>query len=568
MRAAEVACSVIFLIGCEGGHAPPPPEVTPTFTPAPTPGPVLLVLDTEGRGRIASDTPGIDCIGLCQLQVEAGRTVTFVATPDPGWTFTGWGEFCTGRAGCTISTGGMWMVTAHFRQIADTARITVAVAGSGRVVSDPPGIDCPGSCLMTIAGGETVSLVASARDGSTFAGFAGACSGNGRCSFVANVDTAVEAEFARDEAPAACAGIAPPSVPARGVFQRPMDQYVVECGEGIGDGQGRLAFPTLLNDPNAHGASTRFVPQPSGFLGWGDCGYLCRDSVLVIGSWDGPGNMGETTRLGASRNPAAHVVDAADPSGGMLLAGDFSSVVPPAGEGPFVRSAVMFERGPSGPAPRWGPKPLATKGALLAAGVDVLGRSLVISDGGPAFGAGTLSAEWLDRDGASVTGEFLLSSSGAPPDGTSLETAPLVGGGFVVMQVQGFHDPFFDSFSALRQPLLTIASAATGAQAPPAWMRSLPNTRLGIIQGGAGYALLPDGAMDVDCAERVGVVAPDGTFCGSADYRIAPGICDAADATLGLDGTVIVKLPGDMEHANPATSAHSCTWASWPAALR
>jgi hypothetical protein len=50
-----------------------------------------------------------------------------------------------------------------------------SVSGSGRVVSNPTGIDCPGDCTEEYAAGTLVTLTATPDDGSLFTGWQGAC---------------------------------------------------------------------------------------------------------------------------------------------------------------------------------------------------------------------------------------------------------------------------------------------------------------------------------------------------------------------------------------------------------
>lgn len=78
-----------------------------------------------------------------------------------------------------------------------TVSVAIDGSGEGRVTSDPPGIDCPGSCSAEFAGGTAVALVAERADGSAFAGFAGACSGlDPACTVQVDGDQAVDALFA------------------------------------------------------------------------------------------------------------------------------------------------------------------------------------------------------------------------------------------------------------------------------------------------------------------------------------------------------------------------------------
>jgi len=81
----------------------------------------------------------------------------------------------------------------------DGGAIEVALdgTGSGRIVSDPAGIDCPGICSAEFAGGTEVALAATVESGSAFAGFAGDCAGLDRdCALTVDGDREVTALFA------------------------------------------------------------------------------------------------------------------------------------------------------------------------------------------------------------------------------------------------------------------------------------------------------------------------------------------------------------------------------------
>src|SRR5439155_1305630 len=66
--------------------------------------------------------------------------------------------------------------------------------GSGTVTSSPVGIDCGSDCTESFADGTPVTLTAKAADGSTFAGWSGACSAD-PCSVIMNEDRSVTATF-------------------------------------------------------------------------------------------------------------------------------------------------------------------------------------------------------------------------------------------------------------------------------------------------------------------------------------------------------------------------------------
>jgi len=70
------------------------------------------------------------------------------------------------------------------------------------------------------------------------------------------------------------------------------------------------------------------------------------------------------------------------------------------------------------------------------------------------------------------------------------------------------------------------------------------------------------GAPNADCAQKVEIVAPDGTGCGSFDISIAAGKCRTEDVGLSLDGTPIQLMPRELSQAN------TCSYRWWQHALR
>jgi hypothetical protein len=68
--------------------------------------------------------------------------------------------------------------------------------GSGTVVSSPTGINCGAPCIAYFDSGTSVTLTATAVQGSTFAGWSGAsCSGIGACTVAVNQTKDVTANF-------------------------------------------------------------------------------------------------------------------------------------------------------------------------------------------------------------------------------------------------------------------------------------------------------------------------------------------------------------------------------------
>jgi Divergent InlB B-repeat domain len=80
----------------------------------------------------------------------------------------------------------------------DTPRFAsnVALAGTGRVDSDLPGVGCTSSCAAEWDAGTSFTLTASPADGERFVGWSGACTGNGTCSLTMDAQRSVTATFA------------------------------------------------------------------------------------------------------------------------------------------------------------------------------------------------------------------------------------------------------------------------------------------------------------------------------------------------------------------------------------
>jgi List-Bact-rpt repeat protein len=552
-------------------------------------GPVqhALHIRVTGSGEIRSTNPAISCRTDCQQNLDASVTVHLEAIPDPGFKLDGWQGDCSGAAACDLTVSADRTAAAVFSAIPPpppgSARISVVLMGSGggRIVSTPAGIDCPGSCGMTVVAGSGVTLSAQPDASSTFSGWGGGCSGPGACGLNPAADVTVWANFTANApppppppppAPTQCASLPAPDPVV-------MQQYVaqpsaaVHCGGATGDAFGTLALTMDYMDPSNHGSLIEFVSapratflreqysssetlrpmqQPNGLASAGDAGHLYPYGPSVrLGRWDTGGNW-----LGDSVWRAENFAPAADPNGGVLVAGDLSSSV----SGPLVHQAVMFTGGGAAYGIKWGPQPLASAGAVYGAGVDLTGRSLIVTDGAARFGAGAISAQWFERDGTALTGEFELITGFTAGQSTWFETWPLIGGGLVVVRM--------DSDASFHSRAIGWVQGGRAVVLPPQpWMSAHPDTRLQPSRGGQGYLVLPLGAPNTACTQTLEVLAQDGTSCASRDYPIAAGTCDTSDLLAGQDGTVIQQLPASMEAmTDPSRAWHTCTWRYWPMA--
>jgi len=93
------------------------------------------------------------------------------------------------------------------------AQYTLSVAktgsGTGSITSAPTGIDCGATCSHDYDDGTSVTLTATAADGSSFDGWSGGgCSGTGTCVLTIHADTPLTATFTANPPPP------PPIVPA------------------------------------------------------------------------------------------------------------------------------------------------------------------------------------------------------------------------------------------------------------------------------------------------------------------------------------------------------------------
>lgn len=79
-----------------------------------------LAVTVNGNGTVTSAPPGIDCPGDCLAFILDGTTVDLAASPEPGWTFTGWSGDCTGTGICSLTMNNDRSATAEFQQINDS----------------------------------------------------------------------------------------------------------------------------------------------------------------------------------------------------------------------------------------------------------------------------------------------------------------------------------------------------------------------------------------------------------------------------------------------------------------
>jgi len=153
----------------------------------------ILTVSISGGGSVTSTDGFIKCPGMCSHSYPPNAPVTLNATPASGSTFTGWSGACTGTGPCNVTMTQNLSVTATFSQLNDI--LTVSTNGSGNVTSTDGDINCPGTCGNSYPANTPVTLNAVPAQGSSFAGWSGACSGTGPCNVVMTQDLSVTATF-------------------------------------------------------------------------------------------------------------------------------------------------------------------------------------------------------------------------------------------------------------------------------------------------------------------------------------------------------------------------------------
>jgi endoglucanase len=171
--------------------------VTATFNSSTTSFVLSVTKSGGGAGTVTSNPSGVSCGATCSASFASGTSVTLTAAASSGSTFAGWSGACSGTGACTVSMTAARAVTATFNTATTFAlSVTRAGSGTGTVTSSPSGINCGSSCSANYASGASVTLMAAAAGGSTFADWSGACTGTATtCTVAMTAARAVTATF-------------------------------------------------------------------------------------------------------------------------------------------------------------------------------------------------------------------------------------------------------------------------------------------------------------------------------------------------------------------------------------
>jgi hypothetical protein len=357
-----------------------------------------------------------------------------------------------------------------------------------------------------------------------------------------------------------CAGIVPASLPPAVWNSTPLSTSGSGqdgCGLPIGNGHGTVA----VREESIRSSWQIILPsgESLGFLALWNGVLVPQPSGLIAADGTSSVDFASTTALDDDAKPLGSTQNllsdstlfSPDPNGGLLAVGRMVASAPdPTPDTPY--SAMMFNQDAT---VRWGPVPIGMQ-QLFAAGVDLEGRSLLLMDGTPAFGAGTVAGLWLDAGGALMTRQF-LAATGLSETGGGLY--PLISGGLAFQHVgpDGTGD-WVGVFPSGEQRI----------DAAPSWLASRPNEVPSLARGRGAYAMMPSSESVDVCEQEIEVVSAAGNSCGRIALPLDGFPCTTRDLRLGLDGTVMQMLPRSREPFVPQSTMRNCTVRFWPAALR
>jgi Pro-kumamolisin, activation domain/IPT/TIG domain/Divergent InlB B-repeat domain len=173
-------------------------SITPSSGPAT--GGTAVTITGENLGcvtKISFGSAVAEDAGNAAALLDCGSTNTVTVTAPAGRVGTVPVSLETVESDATGAAAASGSFT-YTKPPAQTLTVRRSGNGSGKVRSSPAGINCPHKCSHKFAFGKSVTLRAKAAKGSSFAGWAGACSGKkARCKLKANAARTVKARFRR-----------------------------------------------------------------------------------------------------------------------------------------------------------------------------------------------------------------------------------------------------------------------------------------------------------------------------------------------------------------------------------
>jgi hypothetical protein len=280
------------------------------------PGTQQVTVQVSGHGTIQLST-GQQCKDKCVVSVGKGARVSATASPDDGWTFSGWSGSCSGSTTCQFTVDRDVELDAAFALEPTGPNqhvLTAARNGSGTIRSSPAGIDCGSSCSAAFDDGTTVTLAATPDQGWRFDGWGSGCSGPGSCVVQIAADVTVWATFVKLPSPQHALSVALAGNGSGHVDSSPAG---IDCG-------------TTCSASFDEGASVTLSAQPadgSSFSGWsgacsgtGDCTVAMNADATVTATF-----VAGQPPPPAQVHLAASITGAGTVTGGGLNCGESSS---------------------------------------------------------------------------------------------------------------------------------------------------------------------------------------------------------------------------------------------------
>ncbi|MGC1967209.1 MAG: choice-of-anchor D domain-containing protein [Candidatus Acidiferrales bacterium] len=165
--------------------------------------------------------------------------------------------------------------------------VTLAGAGTGSVSSVPAGINCGATCSADFTEGTSVVLTATTTNGSTFAGWSGACTNtSGTCTVVMSQNQTVTATFNASSSGSVTVTPSSLTFPSQnvGTTSSPMSVTVVNNGTATVTFAGFTVTGTNASDFGVPLPNSGMMCSPTGTLAGGE---YCQISVLFAPSASG-----------------------------------------------------------------------------------------------------------------------------------------------------------------------------------------------------------------------------------------------------------------------------------------
>jgi hypothetical protein len=268
--------------------------------------PVLTVSKAGGgSGTVTDGAEGdLACGATCSESYPLDTEVTLTATPTAPAGFGGWSGDGSGTTTRIVTMSGPRAETATF-----DPGLAVTIDGDGSVADATPGgtIACPADCADAYTTGASVSLAATAGDGSSFAGWTGDCTGDGSCDLTMSAYRSVTAHF-----------------------DGPHSLSVSIGGDGTGSVAdtvpgGTIACPGDCGETYDNGESVSLTAAPTGgavFTGWsGDCSGTSTCELVLSADRDVTANFAAPRSLAVTVEGDGTVADTT-PSGTIDCPGD------------------------------------------------------------------------------------------------------------------------------------------------------------------------------------------------------------------------------------------------------